>query len=103
MRSLVDAAATALVAAAIIAGAVTLSSTRLLKLSIGVFTGLLLAAGLLRLALPPTPVRLPAAAALVSIRKIIALRWGWRPQPAANGSHERKSTDGARVAQQVSG
>lgn len=79
MTSLVDTAAVLLVCAGVIAGAATLAATRLLKLGVGVLMDILLAAGLLRLAVPPTPERLATASALIAIRKVISLRWAQAP------------------------
>lgn len=76
MTVVIDAVATLLAGAAVIAGATTLAATRDVKLSIGVLLDLLLAAGLIRLALPLTPERLAAAAALIAIRKLVSLGFG---------------------------
>jgi len=52
-------------AAALLSGALALLVTRKLGMALAVLLDLLLAAGLLRLALPPTPQRLLTAASLV--------------------------------------
>ncbi len=76
MPTLVEAAAAVLVAAGFVAGAVTILVTRVVRLGIGVLLDFLLAAGLLRLALPPDPERLGAAAAIVGVRQLVGLQWG---------------------------
>ncbi|SNS76445.1 Protein of unknown function [Geodermatophilus saharensis] len=65
---------------ALVAGAVTLASTRRPALALGVFLDLLLAAGLLRLAAEPTWTSLGTAAAVVLLRRLIGvgLRAGGR-------------------------
>ncbi|MGY1696926.1 MULTISPECIES: DUF1622 domain-containing protein [unclassified Geodermatophilus] len=79
-------------AMALVAGAVTLASTRRPALALGVFLDLLLAAGLLRLAAEPTWTSLGTAAAVVLLRRVVGagLRAGGRslspPPPAQENS-----------------
>ncbi|MGY1781675.1 DUF1622 domain-containing protein [Geodermatophilus sp. SYSU D01036] len=65
---------------ALVAGAVTLASTRRPRLALAVFLDLLLAAGLLRLAVEPTWSSVGTAAAVVALRRVIGagLRAGGR-------------------------
>lgn len=59
-----------LVAAAILLGAAVLASARSVRAALGVFLDLLLAAGLLRLAVASTWDAIAAAAAIVVVRKL---------------------------------
>ena len=59
-----------LVAAAMLLGAAVLASSRSVRAALGVFLDLLLAAGLLRLAVASTWDAIAAAAAIVVIRKL---------------------------------
>lgn len=65
MEQLLQTGALLCTAAALLSGALALLVTRKLGMALAVLLDLLLAAGLLRLALPPTPQRLLTAASLV--------------------------------------
>ena len=71
---------------ALVAGTVTLVSTRRPALALGVLLEMLLAAGLLRLAAEPTWTALGTAAAIVLLRRLIGagLRAGGRAFSAAS-------------------
>lgn len=59
--------------AALLSGGLALAVTRDARASLAVLLDLLTAAGLLRLALPPTPSRLLSAAAVVAVRRLLVV------------------------------
>lgn len=70
MEQLLQTGALLCTAAALVCGALALLVTRKFAMALAVLLDLLLAAGLLRLALPPTPQRLLTAASLVVVRRL---------------------------------
>lgn len=76
MTALVSYAAQLCVAAGLLAGAGALLATRDVRLALRVALDLWAAAGLLRLALPPSWGNLVAAAAIILIRQVVGLALG---------------------------
>lgn len=70
MRAVVEAASLVVAAAAVAAGCACLAATRSVLVALPVLLDLLLAAGLLRLALTPTPAQLAAVAALLVVKRV---------------------------------
>jgi hypothetical protein len=79
VSTLVGYAALVCVAAGVLAGALVLAVARDARLALKVAVDLWVAAGLLRLALPPGYGQLLAAAAIILIRQLIG--WALRPPP----------------------
>ncbi len=73
MRALLDQLALAVTAAGALSGAFVLARTRQVGLALGVLLDLLTAAGLLRLAGPPSVQRTAAAALVVLIRHLAVI------------------------------
>ncbi|MFI7427663.1 hypothetical protein ACIBPB_11825 [Micromonospora sp. NPDC049836] len=73
MSTLVGYASLACVAAGLLAGLIALATTRDGRLALRVALDLWLAAGLLRLALPPSLDQLLSAAAIIAVRQLVGL------------------------------
>jgi hypothetical protein len=78
MTTAIEYGALACVAAGLLAGLLALVVTRDFTLGLRIALDLWLAAGLLRLALPPDPRQLLAAAALVVVRQLVGRALGHR-------------------------
>ncbi|MFI7070732.1 hypothetical protein [Micromonospora sediminicola] len=76
MSALIGYAALACVAGGLLAGSVVLAVARDGRLALRVALDLWLAAGLLRLALPPSWDQLLSAAAIVAVRQLVGLGLG---------------------------